>query len=105
MEVKRLAFDLFMKRMSFNHAVFLEPIKYFDKFVAGRFFLNFDITRVLLNIFNAINFVDTFEENNSGIRLFTLGSFLHSIDFAGEKAGKFVGVIATIEGNFFVSFF
>ena len=71
MEVERLALDLFMKKMSFNHAVFFEPIKYFDEFVAGRFFLNLDITRVLLNIFNAIDLVDTFEENNSRIRLFT----------------------------------
>ena len=105
MEVERIFLDFFMEFIFFDETIFFKTIENFNKFLPSRLLFRPNIVVVLLNVSDAINFVDTFEENNSRIRLFTLDSFFHGIDFAGEKAGEFVGVIATIESNFFVNFF
>ena len=82
MESERLADKFLVKSESKNDGIFLKTIKYFVKFIASTFFLQPNVIVVLLNFVDAVNFVDTFEKDNVGIRFFALGSFLHGINFA-----------------------
>ena len=92
--------NFFVERVSLNHTVFFKTTKDFGKFVASTIFLFPDVIVVLLNVADAVDFVDTIEENNAGVRLFTLGGLLHGVDFAGKKSSKFIGRSSATNGSY-----
>lgn len=95
---------LFVERMPVNHTVLLETVENFGKFVTSTIFLFPNVIVVLLNVVDAIDFIDAFEENDVRVKFFAFGSFFHSINFAGKEMSKFVIMRAAFKGIFFVGF-
>lgn len=93
-----------MESVPQNHTVLFETAKDFVEFVASTLFFQLDITRSVLNIFNTVDFVNAVKKNDVGVRFFALGSFFHSINFAGKEMSKFVIMRAAFKGIFFVGF-
>ena len=85
--------------MPVNHTVLLETAKDFAKFLTSGFLLSLDVIGVLLNVVDTVDFVNTVEENNTGVRLFALGGFLHGVDFASKKRSKFTGKSSATNGS------
>ena len=105
MKSERFADGLFVKIVSVNHTVLFETVEDFAKFVTSKFSFFLQAIVVLLNVIDAINFVDTFEENGMGIRFFAFSSSLHGINFAGKKLSKFIAVKAAFDRVLFIRFF
>lgn len=62
MESERFADGLFMEKMPVNQAIFFEAIEDFFEFLPWNKFFLFDVISTLLNVVDAVNFVDVFEE-------------------------------------------
>ena len=104
MEGEGLAMNFFVKGVPTNHAIFPETIENFFKFLPCDKFFLFDVIGTLLNIFDAVDFIDALKKDDVGVRLFAFGSFFHGVDFAGEETGEFIVMRATFQRSFSISF-
>ena len=96
--------NFFVELMPANQAIFFKAEQNFFKFLPCDKFFLFDVIGILLNIFDAVDFIDALEEDDAGIRLFAFGSFFHGVDFAGEKVSEFIVMRATFQRSFSISF-
>ena len=67
--------------------------------ISLRFFLSVYAVCICLNFVNTVNDIKTLKENDVVVG----GAFLHGVNFASKKCGKFIVVIATIDYDFFVT--
>jgi len=88
-----------MKNVSFNNAVDFEVSEDFFDFIASLFSFLFEVIFALLYVFDSVNDIKTFKENDVVVG----GALLHGVNFASKKCDKFIVVIATVDYDFFVT--
>ena len=88
-----------MKNVSFNNAVDFEVSEDFFDFIASVFSFLFDVIFALLYVFDSVNDIKMFKENDDVVG----GALLHGVNFASKKCDKFVVVIAAVDYDFFVT--
>lgn len=88
-----------MKNVSFNNAVDFEVSEDFFDFIASLFSFLFEVIFALLYVFDSVNDIKTFKENDVAVG----GAFLHGVNFASKECDKFIVVIATVDYDFFVT--
>ena len=88
--------------MSLNHSVFFEAREDFFDFILCAFLFKVDVVVILLNFTDSVDGIQMFKKD---IAVVSILVFLHCVDFASKKVGKFVSVRAAFERRFFFRFY